>query len=70
MRIPQIQLSHILACLLRENIAIAYFLTPELSGGFDYRIKQMEMSRFFFLESYSNKLQTTSSFIPEVEMRF
>ena len=40
------------------------------SGGFYYRIKQMEISRFFFLESYSNKLQTTSSFIPEVEMRF
>ena len=70
MRIPLIQLSHILACLLRENIAIAYFLTPELSGGFYYRIKQMEMSRFFFLKVTRTSYKLPQSFISDVEMRF
>ena len=68
-RILQIQQSRILAYILRENIAIAYFLTPEVAV-FIIASSKWKCRGFFFLESYSNKLQTTSSFIPGVEMRF
>lgn len=61
MRIPQIQLSHILAYILRENIAIVYFLTLEVAAFIIASSKWK--CRWFF----SLKVTQTSRYnLPEV----